>query len=54
MFALALWDTERKGAPVSTEINYGIKPLYYAQIGSRFLFGSEIKAIVLIQHLGQR
>ena len=45
MFALALWDTERKELLLARD-RYGIKPLYYAQIGSRFLFGSEIKAIL--------
>lgn len=45
MFALALWDKERKELLLARD-RYGIKPLYYVQVGSKFLFGSEIKAIL--------
>ena len=44
MFALALWD--RKGTRLMlARDRYGIKPLYYAQQGHSFAFGSEQKAI---------
>jgi len=45
MFAFALWDRERRELLLARD-RYGIKPLYYARVGDRFLFGSEIKAII--------
>ncbi len=44
MFALALWDRQSKELLLARD-RYGIKPLYYAFAGGKFLFGSEIKAI---------
>lgn len=45
MFALALWDRQKKELLLARD-RYGIKPLYYAQVGSKFIFGSEVKAIL--------
>lgn len=45
MFALALWDRKEKTLLLARD-RYGIKPLYYAVVGSTLLFGSEIKAIL--------
>jgi len=45
MFALALWDKQRKELLLARD-RYGIKPLYYARVGSTILFGSEVKAIL--------
>jgi asparagine synthase (glutamine-hydrolysing) len=45
MFALALWDKLKRELFLARD-RYGIKPLYYAQVGGKFIFGSEIKAIL--------
>lgn len=45
MFALALWDKEQRQLLLARD-RYGIKPLYYAWVGSTLVFGSEIKAIL--------
>ena len=44
MFAIALWD-EREKRLVLARDRMGIKPLFYASLEDRLLFGSEIKAI---------
>jgi asparagine synthase (glutamine-hydrolysing) len=51
MFALALWDSERRELLLARD-RYGIKPLYYARQGDTLLFGSEIKA--MLAHPGLR
>ncbi|MFF0063849.1 asparagine synthase (glutamine-hydrolyzing) [Streptomyces sp. NPDC005279] len=45
MFAFALWD-ERSEELVLVRDRLGVKPLYYAVVGSAVLFGSEPKAIL--------
>lgn len=45
MFACAMWD-ERKGRLILARDHMGIKPLYYAHLGDRLVFGSEIKAML--------
>jgi asparagine synthase (glutamine-hydrolysing) len=45
MFALAIWDRQRRSLFLARD-RYGIKPLYYTQIGDAFLFGSEIKSFL--------
>ena len=47
MFALALWDREEKTLLLARD-RYGIKPLYYSQLGNSFYFGSEHKAILTL------
>ena len=47
MFALAIWNARTRSLFVARD-RLGIKPLYYAFDGHRFIFGSEIKAI--LQH----
>src|SRR5205823_1975778 len=45
MFALALWDRRTQRLILARD-RIGKKPLYYARIGSAFLFGSEIKSLL--------
>ena len=45
MFALAIWD-ERRRRLVLARDHLGIKPLHYAQLDDRLLFGSEIKSLL--------
>jgi asparagine synthase (glutamine-hydrolysing) len=44
-FAFALWDGARRRLVLARD-RIGIKPLYYAHLADRVVFGSEIKAIV--------
>jgi asparagine synthase (glutamine-hydrolysing) len=45
MFAFAIWDARQRRLWLVRD-RYGIKPLYYYQDKDRFLFASEIKAIL--------
>lgn len=45
MFALACWDRRERRLLLARD-RYGVKPLYYAQQGGSFYFGSEQKAIL--------
>jgi asparagine synthase (glutamine-hydrolysing) len=45
MFALAVWDrSARRGVLIRDRL--GIKPLYYAIVGARVVFGSELKCVL--------
>ncbi|MGK7877172.1 MAG: asparagine synthase (glutamine-hydrolyzing) [Xenococcaceae cyanobacterium] len=46
MFAIAIWDTQNKRLFLARD-RLGIKPLYYCQVGSQLLFGSELKALLV-------
>ena len=45
MYALAIWDKNKKQLLLARD-RIGKKPLYYAQFGSAFIFGSELKALL--------
>jgi asparagine synthase (glutamine-hydrolysing) len=45
MFAFALWDVRRRCLFIARD-PMGIKPLYYAQAGSYFLFASEVRTLL--------
>ncbi|RJQ47079.1 MAG: asparagine synthase (glutamine-hydrolyzing) [Gaiellales bacterium] len=45
MYGLALWD-DRNRKLILARDRIGVKPLYYADTGDSFIFGSEIKAVL--------
>jgi len=44
MFAIALWDTRVQRLLVLRD-RFGVKPMFYANLGSALVFGSEIKTV---------
>ncbi len=48
MFGIAIWDQRRDRVLIARD-RVGKKPLYYAQAGDRFLFGSEMKSLLAVE-----
>ncbi len=51
MFGFAIWDARRRRLLVARD-RMGVKPLYFAHIGSRWLFGTELKVVTTQPHAG--
>lgn len=52
MFALALWHDERQSLLLARD-RFGKKPLFYAEVGSRLVFASELQALLLDPAVGR-
>lgn len=46
MYAFALWDDQKEELIIARD-PFGIKPVYYFENGKTFIFGSEIKSIIV-------
>ena len=52
MFAFAVWDARERNSSLARD-RFGIKPLYYADVGGAFAFGSEVKALLAAGYRAQ-
>ena len=52
-FAIALWDRRQRLLYLVRD-RLGIRPLYYARVGGRLIFGSEVKAIFASGYVDRR
>src|SRR5262245_5408825 len=52
MFAFALWDEQQRCLFLARD-RFGEKPLYYAHLPHGFLFGSELKALLVHPHISR-
>lgn len=52
MFAFAVWDRRRRQLFLARD-RIGIKPLYYGEVGNRFVFASELKAILALPEVSR-
>ena len=46
MFAIVIWDARREELFLARD-RLGIKPLYYSQVGSQLIFGSNLKSLLV-------
>jgi asparagine synthase (glutamine-hydrolysing) len=53
MWSFAIWDETARHLFLARD-RFGIKPFYYANDGERFVFASEIKALLQHAHIGRR
>jgi asparagine synthase (glutamine-hydrolysing) len=53
MFAIALWDAREKRLVLARD-GFGIKPLFYATVGDRLMFASELKALLSVSDVPRR
>ena len=53
MFAFAIWDERRQRLMVARD-RIGIKPLYYGTVAGRFIFASELKAVLQLPEVERR
>ena len=47
MFAIALWDRQERSLTLARD-HFGIKPLYWGTLDDKFVFGSELKALMVL------
>src|SRR5262249_2681593 len=50
MFAFAIWDSEKRMVLLARD-PYGIKPLYYSDLGGTLRFASQVKALLAGQRI---
>lgn len=50
IFAFAIWDLNRQELWIFRD-RMGVKPLYYAQVGERLYFASEVKALLAVDEI---